>query len=376
MRTTRLRVTMREVEPLVVRVLDVPGDATLPEVHELLQAGLGWTNSHLHMFETDSARYGIPDPDFAADDPDQRDERSVTLRDLPPAFVYHYDFGDGWEHDIEVLGAGGPEPGCVEGQGACPPEDCGGPGGYGEFRKAMVDSTHPDHEHLRAWAGPWRDTFDLEATNALVRATAGSVPASVRMVLNLLEGGVRLTPGGRLPRVVVRAVQAERPDWDPWEKPASLEEDLRPLLVLHDLLRTAGLVRLSRGVVTPTKAAADDLQIIRRLRAALKPDGFQDVLIGVAAARLAGSGPTTSAELAAAVMPWVSRWAIGGRPVTTDDIRRELWSASALMAALDLVEPAPGPWSDAWSAGPSATSLLPRATALAVYFRDHADVEP
>ncbi|WP_414646787.1 IS1096 element passenger TnpR family protein, partial [Dietzia sp. UBA5065] len=91
MKTTRLRVTMREVEPPVVRVLDIPGGATLPEVHDLLQAGIGWTDSHLHLFETDSSRYGIPDPDFGDDDPNHRDERTATLRDLPLAFVYHYD---------------------------------------------------------------------------------------------------------------------------------------------------------------------------------------------------------------------------------------------------------------------------------------------
>jgi hypothetical protein len=371
-KTTRLRVTMREVEPPVVRVLDIPGGATLPEVHDLLQAGIGWTDSHLHLFETDSSRYGIPDPDFGDDDPNHRDERTATLRDLPLAFVYHYDFGDGWEHDIEALGAGGPEPGCIEGHGACPPEDCGGPGGYAEFRTAIADPAHPDHEHLRAWAGPWSDTFDLEATNALVHATAGSVPASVRMVLNLLEGGVRLTPGGRLPRVVVRAVQAERPEWDPWGKPASIEDDLQPLLQLHHLLRTAGLLRLSRGVLTSTKAAADDQQVIRRLRAALTADSFLDVLIGVTAARLAGAGPASSIDLAEALLPWLDRWTIGGRRITTEDIQAQLWRSASLMVGLDLIDPGPGVRS-AWTPGPSATTLLPRATALAAYFRNHAD---
>jgi hypothetical protein len=35
---------------------------------------------------------------------------------------------------------------------------------------------------------------------------------------------------------------------------------------LHDLLRGVRLLRLHRGVLTPTRAAADDLEVVRRLR--------------------------------------------------------------------------------------------------------------
>ena len=367
MRTTRLRVTLREVEPRVVRVLDVPSVVTLPELHDLLQVGIGWTDSHLHQFEVGDIRYGAPDPD----DPDLRDERSATLRDLPTAFDYLYDFGDGWNHDVEILGSGGTEPGCVDGVGACPPEDCGGSPGYVEFREAIADPAHPDHEHLRSWAGPWTDSFDRETTDALVRATVGQVPGSVRLLLSLLDGGVRLTPGGRLPRVLVRAVQAERPGWSPLDRPASIEEDLPPLAALHDLLRGAGLVRLARGVLTPTKAATDDLLTVRRLRQVLEPDGFHDILVGVTAALLAARGPATAADLAEMAMPWLDRWAIGGRPVTIDDVAFQLRRTAATMEALDLADLCTDSWPRVWRPGPSATTLLPRATALAHYWRRH-----
>jgi Plasmid pRiA4b ORF-3-like protein len=153
-KTTRLRVTLREVAPPVVRVLDVPAAVTLPELHDLLQVGIGWTDSHLHQFGAGRARYGIPDPDFAdldfADlDTDLHDERTATLRDLPARFSYQYDFGDNWDHDIEVLGVGGPEPGCVHGEGACPSAECGGVPGYDEFRTAIADPTQRLPSHLR-----------------------------------------------------------------------------------------------------------------------------------------------------------------------------------------------------------------------------------
>ncbi len=60
MKTTRLRVTLGEVSPTVRRVIDVPAMITLDKLHEVLQLALGWTDSHLHQFRTDSAVYSMP----------------------------------------------------------------------------------------------------------------------------------------------------------------------------------------------------------------------------------------------------------------------------------------------------------------------------
>ena len=67
---------------------------------------------------------------------------TMLLADLGAEFEYLYDFGDGWTHDVEVLGPGGSAPGCVDGHGACPPEDCGGPGGYAELLDVLADPAH------------------------------------------------------------------------------------------------------------------------------------------------------------------------------------------------------------------------------------------
>ena len=88
--------------------------------------------------------------------------------------------------------------------------------------------------------------FDQDETDRYVRQAVGEVPASVRMLLDLTAGGVKLTPGGRLPRALVRQVQEQRPQWYPLDRPASIEEDLLPLAVLHDLMRSVGLLRLAR----------------------------------------------------------------------------------------------------------------------------------
>ncbi|MHB1534883.1 MAG: plasmid pRiA4b ORF-3 family protein [Acidimicrobiales bacterium] len=361
MRTSRLRVTMCEVEPVVVRVLDVPAGALLPELHDLLQAALGWTDSHLHQFVADGTCYGVPSLDGPED---ERDEQGVPLRALPPRFIYLYDFGDGWEHEVAVLGSGGESPGCVSGEGACPPEDVGGPGGYASFREALGDPHHPDHDQLRTWAGNWSEVFDLAATDLLVRQTAGAVPAPVRQVLALAADGVTLTPGGRLPRAFVRQVQQHYPGWHPLGRRAAIEDDLPPLAALHDLLRAVGLLRLHKGILAPIRAAGDDVEVIRRLRSWFgSDDGFTSLLVGESLASLATAGPCRPEELATRVLPLLGdRWVTGeGEPLSERHARTDLYRLEAVLIGLDLIQSTRG----TWCAGPSARWLLPRATALA-----------
>lgn len=86
-----------------------------------------------------------------------------------------YDFGDNWTHQLTVekivsAEAGVRYPRCVAGQGACPPEDVGGPWGYEEFQAALTDPSHPEHDERLEWAGGPFDPhhFDLaEADRAL-----------------------------------------------------------------------------------------------------------------------------------------------------------------------------------------------------------------
>ena len=360
MRTTRLRVTLREVTPVVQRVIDVPAAITLDELHEVLQIALGWTDSHLHQYRTDSAVYSMASDDW--DDEGETDERGVRLSTLPPRFVYLYDFGDGWTHDVEVLGPGGDGVGCLDGQGACPPEDCGGVGGYAELLAALADPRHPEQEAMREWVGDRLRPFDQESVDRRVRNAVGQVPESVRLLLHLLTDGVKLTPGGRLPRVVLRAVQQERPDWYPLGRPASIEEDLLPLAALHDILRHVGLLRLAGGVLRPTKAAGDEVETVRRLRTWFPPRGFSTFVAERAVAVVAARGPLTTRDLAAEVFPMLGHgWRRGNDPITVTDVEHELYRLEKQLAALDLLATS----RHAWTAGPSARSLLPGATLLA-----------
>ena len=132
---------------------------------------MGWTNSHLHSFDIQGVEYGEPMPDLGFDDLGMRDEGTVVLSKIVRGekfkFSYLYDFGDSWEHEIlveKVLEAD-PEvdyPVCIKAKRACPPEDCGGIWGYGEFVEAIQNPDHPEHEELLEWVGGFFDPEDVE----------------------------------------------------------------------------------------------------------------------------------------------------------------------------------------------------------------------
>ena len=99
------------------------------------------------------------------------------MRGEDSRFTYDYDFGDGWEHVLEVEKVLLPQKGvrypvCLDGARACPPEDVGGMGGYEEFLKAIRDPNHPEHEEYLDWIGGNFDPeqFDLDEVNDILRS--------------------------------------------------------------------------------------------------------------------------------------------------------------------------------------------------------------
>ena len=135
----QLMMTLLDIDPPVWRQFQVRENVTLSGLHDYLQGVmLGWADYHLHEFEIGGHRYGIPDPEYD-DVPEMRlnNENRFKLGQLTKpgdVFLYRYDFGDDWVHEIVVEEKLSPEPGvkypiCLAGQRRCPPEDCGGPGG-------------------------------------------------------------------------------------------------------------------------------------------------------------------------------------------------------------------------------------------------------
>jgi len=91
-------------------------------------------------------------------------------------FDYLYDFGDHWRHKITVLKIEGPDVSakrleCLDGKGACPPEDCGGTSGYKMVKEVLKTPSHPDYARLRQWLGdqPFDpNAFSCKTVNGLL----------------------------------------------------------------------------------------------------------------------------------------------------------------------------------------------------------------
>lgn len=172
----QLRITLEDVEPVVWRRVLVPGGYTLDRVHRVVQYAMGWGDYHLHVFDARGVQYGVPDPDGLLEVRDELDVRLDSVAADGDRLRYTYDFGDWWEHEIVVeevatADAEAMYPTCVGGEGACPPEDIGGPSGYEEFLAAVADPKNPDHAAMLEWVGRPFDpsAFDAGRVSTLLR---------------------------------------------------------------------------------------------------------------------------------------------------------------------------------------------------------------
>jgi len=180
-----LRVTIASIEPAIWRLVRVPDDYTLHQLHRVFQLLFGWQDYHLYDFRIGERRFEKPNPE-AEDESSTR----FRLRDFQfnpgDRFTYSYDFGDDWEHEIVVEKVlpflGDPTerlPELLGGARAGPHEDSGGPYGYDEMVKALRNKRNPEHRGYRDWAGPLYDPerFDpwLAGQNLVLAAAWGAI---------------------------------------------------------------------------------------------------------------------------------------------------------------------------------------------------------
>jgi hypothetical protein len=165
----QLKITLADIRPSIWRRVQVK-DCSLSKLHEVIQAAMAWTNTHLWAFDIDGVDYG--------DDPDGEIDLSSARKAKLGAFVaegvkklrYIYDFGDNWEHLVQVEKVLNADPTvkypwCVDGQRARPPEDCGGPWGYGDLLEA-IKTPGKNPELLDRVGGEFDpEEFDLAAVN-------------------------------------------------------------------------------------------------------------------------------------------------------------------------------------------------------------------
>jgi hypothetical protein len=164
----QFRISLEEVEPVIWRRIQLSQRSTFWDLHVAIQNAMGWTDTHLHEFRVldpkteDEVRIGIPDVESLGEDsltlPGWEVPVSRYLTPANPGADYLYDFGDSWQHEVLLEGTepstrGISYPRCIDGERACPPEDCGGPPGYEEILQAILDPDHEEHEDTLDWVG-------------------------------------------------------------------------------------------------------------------------------------------------------------------------------------------------------------------------------
>lgn len=171
----RLHIALADTDPLIWRRVDVPVDANLKMLHDVIQGAMGWLDYHLWEFEADDKRYGVPDPAW-------EDDRLIVAKNTKlktlldrgiRQFLYTYDMGDNWEHIVTLEAVRHSEadtkyPRYVDGERRAPPEDCGGTPGFEAFLEAIANPKHPEHKDATEWhQGCYGKTFDPQTIDDL-----------------------------------------------------------------------------------------------------------------------------------------------------------------------------------------------------------------
>jgi len=156
------------ISPLIWRRIQVPSNYNFWDLHVAVQDAMGWTDSHLHHFEIKgkgkrkAERIGIPDFERWSELPEVFPGWEIWIsayfNDLGVQATYEYDYGDGWIHHIRHEGYIYRDPKikypvCIGGERACPPEDCGGVGGYGNLLAVLSNPEHEEHDEMKVWVG-------------------------------------------------------------------------------------------------------------------------------------------------------------------------------------------------------------------------------
>ena len=162
-----IKIFLYEVEPLIWRRFTVPSTATFADFHHIIQKAMGWNDEQDHQFRWGKGKrltnvIGNTEEQVSPQDDFQK-ESEITLgefvgrRKMPLRMMYRYDFFDDWTHEIVIEERSDSEsPEMLDGERACPPEDCGGSFGYKEcmegFAEWMDDDYDPeifDHQAIK-----------------------------------------------------------------------------------------------------------------------------------------------------------------------------------------------------------------------------------
>lgn len=164
----QFKISLQGISPLIWRRIVVPASYSFWDLHIAIQDSMGWFDSHLHLFRIRRKHHhseieiGIPNEDRFEDEQEILPGWEIPIADyfddVGITFLYEYDFGDGWIHEILFEGIlirekGQKYPRCIDGAQKCPPEDCGGINGYEEMLEVISDPKNDDYNDMITWLG-------------------------------------------------------------------------------------------------------------------------------------------------------------------------------------------------------------------------------
>ena len=197
MKAYKIKIELTGSKPLIWRRVLVPEEITFERLHDVIQFAMGWGNDHLYDFNLKEEKLRITSDEEVVKEFEYYSKIKLTEKNDPNGYIrkrleikpklsskvkidkylikeknieYVYDFGDYWKHNITleelIEDYEYAYPMCIEGEGACPPEDVGGIYGYAEFLEIIKDEAHPQHEELKQWAEEvGYEDFNMEETN-------------------------------------------------------------------------------------------------------------------------------------------------------------------------------------------------------------------
>jgi hypothetical protein len=163
----QFKITLKGIKPPIWRRIQVPEIYTFWDLHVAIQDAMGWDDYHLHEFEVVNPSTGLgviigsptPHEVLAGEVLLSGEEKIADFFSMENRTAsYVYDFGDYWEHKIQLEKVLPREknikyPICVKGKRACPPEDCGGVWGYAELLEIINNPEHEEYEEMLEWLG-------------------------------------------------------------------------------------------------------------------------------------------------------------------------------------------------------------------------------
>lgn len=318
----RLQITLQDAPVAISRTIELPDTLSLNQFHLVLQAVMGWENSHLYQFEQGEQIWTHPaflDPSFDivsdfARDQDCEAVLCMLLQNVGDTMQYLYDFGDHWAHDIELIAIVRREFSLsqavtlLEAKGACPPEDVGGVDGYAQLLAAFANEDAEELADYQLWLGceQWdagnakpdvlakrvqevnnlllhsvRARFINWALNPSDYVNQTPIMQLLQPLLTVLYAGpLKLTVKGNLPLKLVQAmfnVEQNLPCWQQRRFKVSKihsEQESALISISRLIAQKSGLVKLSANKLQLTKTgeklllAQDHAKIYQKLLAA------------------------------------------------------------------------------------------------------------